>query len=260
MTNEQIYSVWAAEESFWSTWTKPVLFAHLDLSLGPADAGSPRDASWAPAVEERTAIVLDLPGDEGVWVGLGLAHRGYRPVPLYNALPHPFGISVLNPFPMRSVVAVDVVPILTALRRGAEALATLQLPPHAPPVFLLDANRHGIGMTPHPGEFDNRSICFTTDFPSANFLLAHGISRVLLVQRTRLIPQTDLAHILRRWQDGGLILERSQIEAPLVRETFEVPRPAWYRSMFQRVLAAFGLRRAASGGFGAWVPEVSAGG
>ena len=108
-----------------------------------------------------------------------------------------------------------------------------------------------------PEEFDNRSVCFTTDFPSANFLHAHGIERVLLVQRGRDEPATDLAHVLRRWQDGGLLLERMRVDLPALAQQFEVRRPSWYSAMFQRALAAFGLRRAPDGGFGNWVPGSS---
>ena len=94
-----------------------------------------------------------------------------------------------------------------------------------------------------PDEFNNRSVCFTTDFPSANYLITHGIKVALLVQRERIEPQTDLAHVLRRWQDAGLPLQRMPIEQPTERERFEVKRPSWYRAMFQRALAALGLRR-----------------
>jgi hypothetical protein len=111
-----------------------------------------------------------------------------------------------------------------------------------------------------PDEFDNRSICFTTDFPSANFLVAHGIARALLIQRHRSEPQTDLAQVLRRWQDGGLSLERMGLDRPMERESFEVVRPKWYGAMFQRALAASGLHRACGGGFGAWMPEWPSGG
>ena len=111
-----------------------------------------------------------------------------------------------------------------------------------------------------PGEFDNRSVSFTTDFPSANFLAAHSIKRVLLVQKQALEPRPDLAHSLRRWQDGGLTLERLRLEPLSAREPFQVSRPPWYGAMFQRALSAMGLRRAGSGGFGAWVPDSSAGG
>jgi len=49
-----------------------------------------------------------------------------------------------------------------------------------------------------PDEFDNRSVCFTTDFPSANFLSAQRVGGVVLVQQTGTRPQLDLAHVLRR--------------------------------------------------------------
>jgi hypothetical protein len=111
-----------------------------------------------------------------------------------------------------------------------------------------------------PDEFDNRSISFTTDFPSAIFFASQGIQHVILVQRSRVPPQPDLAHSLRRWQDAGFVLERKRIDSPDPLERFEVARPSWYGAMFQRVLASLGLRRSSIGGFGAWVPESSAGG
>jgi len=84
--------------------------------------------------------------------------------------------------------------------------------------------------------------------------------RVLLIQHNRLEPQTDLAHVLRRWQDGGLSIERMRIDRPIERKSFKVTRPSWYGAMFQRALAAFGLHRASGGGFGAWMPDSSSGG
>jgi len=261
MTIEEIFAVWSPENSLWSPWTKPVFFAHLGTSLVlPPDAGDSRDAGWSPTPDDKAALALDLPGEEGVWIGVALAARGYRPVPLYNAVPVPFGVPILDPLSRRSVAAVNVLPILSALRRSTEQLAGKNLPPEAPPAFLLDANRQGDQLQVQADEFDNRSICFTTDFPSANFLLTHGIQRVLLIQRDRIEPQTDLAHVLRRWQDGGLPLERARMDSPLERERFQVSRPSWYGAMFQRALASFGLRRAPGGGFGAWMPESSAGG
>ena len=261
MTNEEIFAAWCPHDSLWSTWAKPVLFAHLaELSGFHPDLEAAPYAGWCPKPDDNIALVLDLPGDEGVWVGATLASRGYRPVPLYNALPLPFAAATLDPNARGSVSAVDLLPITSALRRTAAQLACLRIPPDAPPAFLLDANRQGGNLAIQPGQFDNRSVCFTTDFPSSNFLLTHGIKRALLVQRDRLEPQTDLAHVLRRWQDGGLTLERMLIESPLERESFQVSRPSWYSAMFQRALCALGLRRAPGGGFGRWMPESSAGG
>src|ERR1043166_8208987 len=111
---------------------------------------------------EKVALVLDLPGDEGVWVGLALATRGYRAVPLYNALPLPLVLRTLDPPSQHPLAAVDVLPIITVLRQSAQELARISMPPDAPPAFLLDANRHGGGSPILPDQFDNRSVCFTT--------------------------------------------------------------------------------------------------
>jgi hypothetical protein len=261
MTNEEIFAAWSPESSIWSTWAKPVLFAHLDTAIVlPPSTEASHDANWAPPPGEKIALVLDLPAEEGVHVGLALAHRGYRPVPLYNALPLPFGAPVFDPLSHRSIAAVNVLPIIGALRDAAGPLASMSIPPDAPPAFLLDANRYGNGSRMLPDEFDNRSVCFTTDFPSANFLVTHGIQRILIVQKDSIEPQPDLAQVLRRWQDGGLPLERMRIDLPMERERFQVSRPSWYGAMFQRALSALGLRRAPGGGFGAWMPDSSAGG
>src|SRR6266496_907822 len=126
MTNEEIFAAWSPADSLWSTWAKPVLFAHLGTSfLLPPGAEAAPDADWSPTPDEKVAMVLDLPGEEGVWVGVALAARGYRPVPLYNAVPLPFGVPMLDPMSRRSVAAVNVLPIISALRRGAEQLASI---------------------------------------------------------------------------------------------------------------------------------------
>src|SRR6185312_11795446 len=237
----------APEDSLWSRWAKPVLFAHLDRVQPYAEPEPFIDVSWSPDPAERIALVLDLPGSEGVALAIELAARGYRPVPLYNAIPIPSSWALVVP----PASAVDVVPIVRALMINADRLSQFSLPPDAPPAFLLDANRQGGLRTLLPNEFDNRSISFTTDFPSANFLQANGITRALLVRKSSRLPPSDLAHTLRRWQDGGLALERMALEVPSSRESFEVAKPSWYGMMFQRALASFGFRRSFNGGFGA---------
>jgi hypothetical protein len=260
MNKDQIFSIWAPDDSTWSPWAKPVLFAYLESAPAQAEVGaSAGDLSWCPPATGEAALVLDLPGAEGVLTGLALAARGYRPVPLYNAVPLPFGEPQTDPLTGKSVAAVNVLPIIIALRKGAETLPLLKLPPDAPPAFLLDANRRGFRVM-EPDEFDNRSAVFTTDFPSANFFGSRGIKRVVLVQKGTLEPQPDLAHSLRRWQDADFVLERKDVNDPAPLERFQVDRPAWYRVMFQRALLRMGLRRSGTGGFGAWVPESGSGG
>ena len=228
---------------------------------GARNPGTERagEMNWVPASAEKVALVLDLPGPEGVLMGVALAGLGYQPVPLYNAVPLPFGGPHADDITGAEIAAVNVLPIVNALRMGAEQLAPLDVPFNAPPAFLLDANRRGDEQAMKPVDFDNRSISFTSDFPSANFLAAQGIQRVLLIQKDRLEPQSDLAHSLRRWQDGGFKLERLRLDLSSTPEAFKVARPPWYGAMFQRMLSSLGFRRAGGGGFGAWVPDSSAG-
>jgi hypothetical protein len=260
MTKSELFSLWAPDASIWSRWAKPVLFSSIPPLLTPAP-NDPADTGWCPPSDDKTALVLDLPGAEGVFLGVALAALGYRPVPLYNALPLPPGESSAFSLGVRKpIAAVDVLPILDALIAGSDQLVRLTLPPNAPPVFLLDANRGGIGRTMKENEFDNRSISFTTDFPSANFLASRGIERVILVQKHVIEPQNDLAHSFCRWQEGGLKLGRVTLAPRSGPEPFEVRRPSWYGLMFQRALDSLGLRRSGVGGFGAWVPDSSSGG
>ena len=259
MTKESIFDVWAPAGARWSRWVKPVLFACLDQPaatwLSELAVWNP---GWAPPAHENVALVLDLPGREGVAAALGLAEQGYRPVPLYNALPPP--MRVLDPAsPMLAEAAVDVRGIMAALQQGTERLNQLALSAEAPPAFLLDWDRRGAGTPMPPGSFDNRSVSFTTDFPSANFLLAHGVQRVVLVQPTDAAPQLDLAHTLRRWQDAGLIVELKRLDLPGPGMPCDVPKPPWFAWIWQRALVALGLRRGLGAGFGGWVPEPSSG-
>lgn len=261
MNKEEIFAVWAPEGSPWSNWAKPVLFAHMDTTFtNVPQPESAVDVSSFPAADGKTAMVLDLPGAEGVQVGIALAQQGFRPVPLYNAVPLPTKFYPFDEEIVIAVAAVDVIPILSALGTETERLAQRHLPLNAPPVFLLDANRRGDGLNMTPGHFDNRSVCFTTDFPSANFFHAQGIERVVLVLRDRAEPMSDLAHALRRWQDGGLVMERMRIDAPAAPERFEVSKPSWFGMMFQRALLGFGFRKALGGGFGWWVPDSGSAG
>ena len=257
MTNEEIFSAWAPPGGRWSPWVKPVLFACMEQEPTTLMLDWPeRDLSWAPPAGSNVALVLDLPGAEGVMTGVALAAAGYRPVPLYNAVPGPTG--VLTPGILGgSASLVDVHPIAGALWHGTSRLQSMFLADDAPPVFLLDAHRRGEGRFPTPGRFDNRSVSFTTDFPSANFLRAHGIERAMLVQADLDVPQTDLAHTLRRWQDGGVAIELKRLDYSSPSTLIEVPKPSGFGSLWQRALTLMGLRRHGLGGFGGFVPEPS---
>jgi hypothetical protein len=305
MNKHEVFDAWAPRGSPWSAWAKPVLFAHLQFDEPPLqliDLPLP-DVPWAPGSGQEATLVIDLPGPNGVWMGLALAGAGYRPVPLYNACPDPSAARWPSPLHLPEVSAptsaplpsagiehrsvpvidyrgvvgpessaahdsppagfnaslVDVGPILSALFHAAPRLEGLPLPAKAAPAFLLDANRQVGRFSPLPGRFDNRSVSFPTDFPSANLLLSRGIHRAVLVQESGTRPQADLAHTLRRWQEAGIAIELKLLAVDGPPVPLVVSRPSQFRSLWHRLLVASGLRRNPLGGFGGMLPMPSAG-
>src|SRR5258708_32844099 len=156
-----LFAIWAPGNAIWSQWAKPVIFAQLTPNYVTVPlATDPRtlDTSWCPAPTDHTAIIVNLDGAESVIMGLALAQRGYRPVPLYNSCDGPGAV-----VPLREIVG--------GLASGAELLQQLNLDPAAPPAFLLDARRIA-GEAPAPGPFDNRRVGFSPGFPAAGVFCA----------------------------------------------------------------------------------------
>src|SRR3954471_3460411 len=89
---EEVFAVWAPNESPWSVWAKPVLFAQMtpvmifEHEQREPLAIDPPPPSLPPA-SQKVALVIDCPGARSVSLGLAAASVGYRPVPLFNALP-----------------------------------------------------------------------------------------------------------------------------------------------------------------------------
>lgn len=249
MNRMEAFEIWAPASGIWSKWARPVVFAHMRFaSLIEADPGLALETIDVAEADGKTALVADLPAQAGVSVGMAMAHQGFRPVPLYNAVPAPRGV----------LAAVDVDPIIQALMRATKDIQSLRLRDDAPPIFLLDSLRRG-GRALGPGDFDNRSLSLPTDFPSAILMRSRGIERVVLLRETRGSLAEDLAHTLRRWQDGGIaVFEWSMLERGKPQPV-QVQRPSWFRFMFQRALATLGYRRNVFGGFGGVLPQPSAG-
>ena len=237
----ETYKIWAPPHVFWSQWAKPVLFA--GASFGRETIPSLTVLSgvpWLSVVDPRTAIIVDLPNKMGVEEGLAIAGLGYRPVPLYNG--------VDGPSP-----AVNVHSIAAALWGGADMLRGLSIRADAPPVFLLDADRMK-GTGKKPGTYDNRWCVFAQDMPSAACLLERGIDRVIVRSP---VVQTDLEHVLRRYQDKGIKLSLCNgrdVNPITVTKLFQ------FGSLLYRAKVISGLTRNAAGGFGGKIPYPSEGG
>lgn len=256
MTKEEAFAIWAPAGGPCSAWVKPVLFAHLPETTGTSEPNFPEaDTRWAAPADGKTALVIDLPGAQGVHVAVALAVSGYRPIALYNAAPGPRGSGMdWNHEP-----TVDVWPIVDAICEFTPLLARQKLSYGAPPAFMLDSNRRFARGPVVPGRFDNRSVSFPTDFPSSNLLLGRGIRQAVLVQPNGNQPEADLAHTLRRWQDAGIEIRLKQLESPAPAVTCWVGRPSFYRLIWYRLGVLLRLRRNPLGGFGGMLPEPSSG-
>ncbi len=254
-SKDEIYRVWAPPEALWSRWVKPILFSFVDGVFEGRAARSVRfERDWIPSAGSA-AIVLDLPEDDGVLWSIELARLGYRPVPLYNALPFPLSEKMTAP-EYRRACTVRMEAILASMVREASVLDQIHLIPNAPPVFLLDADRRLARTDVTPGVFDNRSVSFVTDFPSAEFLLTHGIRSAIVVQESEKLAR-DLIETLVSWQQGGVQIfckRRGYTGQP---SPVVVKRPSFLSVIWFRLGVALGLRRGELGGFGGIVPASS---
>lgn len=246
MTNEELFDAWAPADAVWSPWAKPVLFAQSP-TLASATVDGPRaaaDVRWIPPASGQRALIVELPGAQAAAMAVALAAQGHRPVPLFNTCDDPSAV-------------IDVRPLVSELAAAAVPLRSRSLPPDAPPAFLLDSNRLRPAVAPGPGTFDNRWVVFPQDFPSAALLRSRGVSDVLVIQQGER-PQEDLAHVLLRWQQGGLRIMAAS-PADTAPRPLTVTRPSWYRLAWYRALTAARLRRNNAGGFGAVIPIATGG-
>jgi hypothetical protein len=244
MTQEACFAIWAPENALWTEWAKPVAFTGAAMAaMGePPLEVAKIQIPGLPEGWSQTAIVVDLPGEEAVAVGLMLAARGFRPVPLFNGTVGPNAV-------------IDVGQITRALGLGAPILSEISIAPDARPAFLLDSRRGELLGADDPGRYDNRWIVLPQDFPSAAFLGNKGIREVVVIQRQILTPAEDLSHVLLRWQKAGIRLKVIDLTSGDVSEDVKLWRPSKFRLAWYVAVSLLGLRRSNVGGFGATVPE-----
>ncbi|HKV23199.1 MAG TPA: hypothetical protein VJN93_01280 [Candidatus Acidoferrum sp.] len=267
MTGKELFEIWAPNDSIWSRWVSPALFAQIDYAHAgnPAQADVPELPWHEQKASPDTAVVIDLPGAHSIRLALALAWCGYRPVPIINASPGPTGLQLgllSEPAPSRpsAVVVLDMSSLVREICEGTPRMRALTITPDAPPAFVLDSLRLK-GTNPlREDMFDNRWMVFPQDFPSAKFLAEQKIKHVTVVQAEKTRPQEDLSHVLLRWQEAGIeILTKASGDTSLPSR-ITVSRPSRFKASWYRALAIMGLRRSSVGGFGSFIPETSAAG
>jgi hypothetical protein len=254
-----LFDLWGPPQSSpWSGYHRPTLFAALDAvkRLGPAEPSglTPADApqgnpSWA---DERTAILLDLPGEVSVAYAAWLARDGsHEPVASFNNWPH-----------SRAVVPAHHA--LAAMLYYApwleEARARRDPKGRHPPVVMLDARRVG-ERAARPTEFDNRYFLLESDLPSGPVLRRHGVERVVYVARER----RDADDLNGYLHELSRFVRVEMAEASTSSWSVGMPTPfavALRKTPYSTATdpAFRGFRRNRVGGFGVLVPEPSSGG
>ena len=260
MTREEVFLAWAPQESIWSPWVLPVPFAQLnclDFTGAVAPEQAPPVPSWVMGGGGGgQAYVVDISGRDAMQLGLALTNFGVRPVPVIDGSPGAgdFYFSQNVESSTKSTwhpnVVVDMTELLRALCEGAARLKDIALSPVTMPAFLLDADRRTGHRPAQVGMYDNRWQVFAQDFPSAKFLLEHGVRGVLLVQERKGQPQEDLAHVLLRWQERGIAIESVGMNDGSTPEGIQIAKPSRFRRIWYRALAILRFRRSGTGGFG----------
>ncbi len=203
MTGKDIYKIWAPSGVRWTDWVRPVPFVFIkDLSkTNSAYNFTIPSINYLNKLPVNTAVIVDLPGYNGISEGLALAQIGFRPIPIYNGTMEQEGAMAL----------VDSHVVERALIWGASELAKIKILPDALPAFLLDSNRtHRFKM--NEAIFDNSWDLYDQDMPSAEYFLTHGIHNIIV--RSESI-QKDLTKILYKYSQKGIrILFTKGYEAP----------------------------------------------
>jgi len=244
---KKLFTTWAPPESIWSQWAKPVIFTYLKGMVTPPMPPIPAfDFTGVPDAYSGAALVVNLPDEISVLMGVALAQRGFRPVPLYN--------SSDGNDPILNVNA-----IVNALDAATSTIETIPLAQDAPPAFLIDSRR-ALG-SPLPGQFDNRWVVFPQDFPSATFLRSENIKQVIVLTPKDVPLGNDLLDVLMLWNKGKLeILSKDPFDSAPPQPVSLGRLRRWRMWSALALVAFFGVKRNFAGGFGAVIPTPSTGG
>ena len=193
MIGKEIYKIYAPYATKWTEWIRPVPFVAIDtFNRKPIYNWLDRKVMFINQYEKDTAIFIDLPGKESIELGIGLAHIGYRPIPLFNGTDEQIG----------SQATTDTYIIESALINGSEKLKNISLANNANPAFLLDSSRTN-RYRDKESIFDNSWDLYKQDIPTFKYFKENGIYKIIVVGNT---IQRDLRKIFFEFQDAGIAI------------------------------------------------------
>ena len=188
MKGKEIYKIYAPNGAKWIDWVRPVPFVAIDTyNRKPIANFLDRKAMFLKKYQQDTAIFIDLPGKESIELGIGLAHMGYRPIPVFNGTDEQQG----------SQATTNTYLIESCLINGSQKLKNIKLKNDANPVFLLDSYRTN-RYRAKESIFDNSWDLYKQDIPSAEYFKQNGITKIIVVGET---IQRDLKKIFLKFQE-----------------------------------------------------------
>ena len=221
MNRKDIFKIWAPSGVKWSNWVRPVPFMEINEHLKTyeyCDFSIDEIECDQSMIDGKTAIMLDLPGYEGVKEGIAFARKGFRPIPLYNGTNEQEGSK-----PTVNNQALEI-----ALIWGALELQKLKIDEEASPVFLLDSNRLN-RYKMDISLFDNSWDLYEQDVPSAKYFLENGINKIVIRSES---VKRDLKEILYKYQKAGINI--------IFWERFEEPKEiaikkTWFKKEYKDI-------------------------
>ena len=192
MVGREIFNIWAPNSAKWIQWVRPVPFVAINEDFRTYDICdfTIPNITYSSELDSNTAIIVDLPDDEGIKEGIALAKIGFRPIPVYNGTEPQEGV----------MATVDNNVVEYGLIKGAAELRKLSIANDAPPAFLLDSNRMN-RYKMNDSIFDNSWDIYPQDLPSAKYFLENNIDKIIVVGEKF---QKDLKKILYKFQKEGL--------------------------------------------------------
>ena len=188
MKGKEIYKIYAPNGAKWIDWVRPVPFVAIDTyNRKPIANFLDREAMFLKKYQQDTAIFIDLPGKESIELGIGLAHMGYRPIPVFNGTDEQQGAQATT----------NTYLIESCLINGSQKLKNIKLKNDANPTFLLDSHRTN-RYRAKESIFDNSWDLYKQDIPSAEYFKQNGITKIIVVGET---IQRDLKKIFLKFQE-----------------------------------------------------------